>query len=1158
MSKRKTAGSAALSVLLSATLAVSPALSVPAYAENESGGGSSISEIDGDSSNNESSESLTSSKTKETPSEPDNTSQPEVNVLSGDGITDTGNDETAGNNAAPQTTENVVSIGNDNYASLEDAVSNAKDGDTVVVNNDIALTAPVSIDKNLTLNLNGHAITSDGNVTSLLVAKTGCTLTITNGTASSVGSISGGTTAAVMAQGTVRLESGKISSDIRGVLANGEGSAFSMSGGEVYGKKEAVRGQRASVELTNGYIHSDSDPLVLLASTGTVSGEARLEGYYGVTLYNMTSDNQIDNAEGATPSKFEMTGGSITCTVFAISGNNTQSATCSATISGGTITAEDTAIYWPMEGELTIEGGSITGGNAIEAKMGTITITNGTLTGTEEYAFGYSGNGSFSDGAAIKLVGQVYGASEGQFINSPELVVNITGGTLNSTHGNAVSVYRSNQTTAYGGGELSAKITVSDEAQLSPADGKDGIRVTSDESDFTVSDNTVTTGSTTITNEALAQAAVVSTGTTQTGASSSKATNTLYSSIAQALSDAEPQATITLLRDVDEDVVVPSGSDVTLDLGKHTLTGSVTGDGTLEIKNGTFEGQASGGNISVDDDSVTNVVAKIGNDGYKTVAAAIEAANNGSTITLAANVTESITIPANKTITLDLAGYTITNTDSKDTITNNGTLTVEDSVGSGVVDNVSHGKAALSTAEGSSTTLNGGTFKRSKEAGTLDYATGNSSANGNSYYTIVNHGELTINDGTTVELLLSDGTPAGHSSIIDNGWFSGAPSQPGYNATLTINGGVIKGGKYIKNDSYGTLVVNGGQLLEGANASILNWNTATITGGTLDPCDNAAGIVYNIKWTDAEKGSVDITNGTFVTTGSQQVVFSDPEDSTNFSSDAEISGGTFQGNAPSEDYIVPGAGLNQNQDGSYGVHQHQLVEFAAQDPTCTDAGHSHYWQCSVCNKVFTDADGTSETDADAVVIPAKGHSLAHFEAVAPTGTTDGNIEYWQCTVCHKYFSDAEGKNEIDPSNVIDPAIKHTVTLVYGHGLANGTMQVPDGAVLTDLTDPSYPGWTFVGWFTTRAEDGTVSGEYQFGQPITEDVTLYAGWIENGSTNKTPVSPQDSENNNSQNAEVNTAGLAQTSDPTVVAPIVAASVAGIAAVAGAVTVRKRSR
>lgn len=108
----------------------------------------------------------------------------------------------------------------------------------------------------------------------------------------------------------------------------------------------------------------------------------------------------------------------------------------------------------------------------------------------------------------------------------------------------------------------------------------------------------------------------------------------------------------------------------------------------------------------------------------------IKAAQKGDTIKLTASFAASITIPADKNITLDLNGQTLTNEAGNHTITNEGTLTIK---GDGTVDNVSHAKAAVYNKQGATATLSGGKFTRSKETGKSDSVSG-----GNSYYNILN------------------------------------------------------------------------------------------------------------------------------------------------------------------------------------------------------------------------------------------------------------------------------------------------------------------------------------------------------------------------------------------------------------------------------------
>lgn len=225
--------------------------------------------------------------------------------------------------------------------------------------------------------------------------------------------------------------------------------------------------------------------------------------------------------------------------------------------------------------------------------------------------------------------------------------------------------------------------------------------------------------------------------------------------------------------------------------------------------------------------------------------------DKGGTVQLSEDVTADIVV--SKDVTLDLNGRTLTNASGATiTVKAGANLTV---IGKGTVDNITNGKAALSLEEGAKATLKGGTFTRSKEDGT------DSSAGTNTYYTILNHGDLTI-DGATVE------NKGGHSSVIDNGWYSGKPNS--INPKLTVESGTISGGRYVKNDSYGTMVINGGTFKGGVNGIFLNWNELTINGGTFENTQNAPCAIVQpcTSSKDAEKGILNIKGGDFTKAGS--------------------------------------------------------------------------------------------------------------------------------------------------------------------------------------------------------------------------------------------------------------------------------------------------
>ena len=179
---------------------------------------------------------------------------------------------------------------------------------------------------------------------------------------------------------------------------------------------------------------------------------------------------------------------------------------------------------------------------------------------------------------------------------------------------------------------------------------------------------------------------------------------------------------------------------------------------------------------------------------------------------------------------------------------------------------------------------------------------------------------------------------------------------------------------------------------------------------------------------------------------------------------------------------------------------HTLTAVAKVPATCETAGTSAHWKCEVCGKLFSDAEGKTETTlekltipatshaygepvwkwnddftasatftcandtshvkkVDATVtsevtegscevggtrtytakvtfegkeytdtktepVPAKGHTLTAVEAVPATCETAGVKAHWVCSVCGKLFSDAEGKTETTLEKLAIPATGH--------------------------------------------------------------------------------------------------------------------------------------
>lgn len=268
------------------------------------------------------------------------------------------------------------------------------------------------------------------------------------------------------------------------------------------------------------------------------------------------------------------------------------------------------------------------------------------------------------------------------------------------------------------------------------------------------------------------------------------------------------------------------------------------------------EGYVQNENGTVEQLGETNAVAKIDDTYYKTLAEAVSAADN-NTVTLLKNTVEDVVIPADKTITLDLNGKKIVNSTTaqdskvaydarKHTITNNGTLTIMDSVGGGVVDNVSHGRAALYN-NGTITEIKGGKFTRS-----VDNSTDSESANGNSWYVVYNAEGATISKISNGEFLA-----LGHfSSLFSN---CGTINE--------ISGGTFTQDHFIAFKNEGTVnKISGGVFSSTDESCIQNWGTigeicgGTITAGSLGIW-NLSSDKYTSKGT-VEKISDGVISGT--------------------------------------------------------------------------------------------------------------------------------------------------------------------------------------------------------------------------------------------------------------------------------------------------------
>ena len=274
-------------------------------------------------------------------------------------------------------------------------------------------------------------------------------------------------------------------------------------------------------------------------------------------------------------------------------------------------------------------------------------------------------------------------------------------------------------------------------------------------------------------------------------------------------------------------------------------------DGTYGVKEGKF-------------------VAEIGSQGYESLQAAIEAAQDGQTVTLLADATEDVVI--SKSITLDLGGKTLTNTNA--------------------------GKATISVTGGTVTVKNG------------------SVVGGTSYYNI----EVTKNSNANLTLTDVTATAGNNgSSMIDN------------YGTLTITSGTYTGGmNTVKSEEGSALNISGGTFTcdfgkkWSYTAVILVYGTTTITGGEFiqktTNTSSYAKVVMTGK-VDGYEAFTKVTGGTF-TNEKLSGIFYGLGDAT--ADNFEVSGGTFN-KYVSDSYMAEGFIPVKNANGTYGVKEGKFV-----------------------------------------------------------------------------------------------------------------------------------------------------------------------------------------------------------------------------------------
>lgn len=253
---------------------------------------------------------------------------------------------------------------------------------------------------------NGSNITSTGSSGTIKADKstvklTGCTISTTSKAGSAAGSAIHATN-----NSSVTLDGTSITSNDTFGIAVMSGSNVALNNNSsitaknsygivVFANSDAtVNNSTVKADLPI-YTYGENANVVVDGSNSVISSNALTStavqsGYYdkskkipytgSFTLKNGKVEGGIF-ASGSGVVNIE--GGSVHAAYLAISNNNTTTDGTSINISGGSVTVDDdVAIYLPGDGAFTMTGGSVTGGTAIDVRMGTVKITGGTLTST--------------------------------------------------------------------------------------------------------------------------------------------------------------------------------------------------------------------------------------------------------------------------------------------------------------------------------------------------------------------------------------------------------------------------------------------------------------------------------------------------------------------------------------------------------------------------------------------------------------------------------------------------------------------------------------------------------------------------------------------------------------------------------------------------------
>lgn len=186
-------------------------------------------------------------------------------------------------------------------------------------------------------------------------------------------------------------------------------------------------------------------------------------------------------------------------------------------------------------------------------------------------------------------------------------------------------------------------------------------------------------------------------------------------------------------------------------------------------------------------------------------------------------------------------------------------------------------------------------------------------------------------------------------------------------------------------------------------------------------------------------------------------------------------------------------------------HKHTEIRGAA-EATCTEDGYTGDTYCKDCGEKLS--IGT--------VIPA-AHDIVKVEAKEATHEEDGNIEYYECTVCGKIFADAEATEEITLEDTIIPQGEHDYGDSYVFDEKNHWKECGCGSIIEEAAH------TFGDWHVVKEATDTEKGSQErtcsvCGYTETEEIPVIEPTFEPVETEEPTSEPVETEEPTSEPAE----------------------------------------